>query len=67
VKKPQTALETFLFAAIAKCIASTITYPLILVKARMQVSESRNLTPFHVLSRITREEGWRVRPDTDFL
>ena len=52
-------LETFLFAAIAKSIASTVTYPFILAKARMQVSERRNLTPFKVLARIIREEGWQ--------
>ena len=60
--KTHSSLETFLFAAVSKSIASTITYPFILAKARMQVSERRNLTPIRVLSRIIREEGWQVFP-----
>jgi histone H3/H4 len=48
-----------LFAAVAKSVASTITYPFILAKARMQVSERRNLTPISVIRRIVREEGWQ--------
>jgi Mitochondrial carrier protein len=58
--KAHTSLETFLFAAVAKSIASTITYPFILAKARMQVSERRNLTPISVVRRIVREEGWQA-------
>jgi Mitochondrial carrier protein len=62
MSKVHSPLETFLFAAVSKSIASTITYPFILAKARMQVSERRNLTPIRVLSRIIREEGWQVIP-----
>jgi Mitochondrial carrier protein len=60
--KHHSSLETFLFAAMSKSIASTITYPFILAKARMQVSERRNLTPIRVLRRIIKEEGWQVNP-----
>ena len=56
--KTHTQLETFLFGALSKSIASTITYPFILAKARMQVSEGRNLSPISVLRRVVREEGW---------
>ena len=58
--KTHSSLETFLFAAMSKSIASTITYPFILAKARMQVSERRNLTPISVIARIAREEGFQV-------
>jgi hypothetical protein len=62
--KTHSSLETFLFAAISKSIASTITYPFILAKARMQVSELRNLSPIRVLNKIIREEGWQVHSAT---
>ena len=58
-RRTHSPLETFLFAAISKSIASAITYPFILAKARMQVSGRRNLNPFIVLARIIREEGWQ--------
>jgi len=56
--KSHSSLETFLFAAVSKSIASTLTYPFILAKARMQVSERRNLSPIRVLARIIKEEGY---------
>ena len=56
--KTHAPLETFLFGALSKSIASTITYPFILAKARMQVSERRNLSPISVLRRVVHEEGW---------
>jgi len=60
--KSHAPLEVFLFAAISKSIASTVTYPFILAKTRMQVSDGRNLSPFSVISQIIREEGWQVIP-----
>jgi hypothetical protein len=57
-RNTHTAFETFLFGALSKSIASAITYPFILAKARMQVSERRNLTPISVLTRVIRDEGW---------
>jgi hypothetical protein len=53
-------LETFLFAAVSKSIASTLTYPFILAKTRMQVSERRNQSPILVLSKIIQDEGYSV-------
>lgn len=54
-------LEIFLFAAVSKSIASTITYPFILAKARMQVSSKKNLNPILVIYLIAKGEGWKVR------
>jgi hypothetical protein len=61
-RKTHSSLETFLLAAVSKSIASTVTYPFILAKTRMQVSERRDLTPLRVLARIIKEEGYQVHP-----
>jgi Mitochondrial carrier protein len=61
-RKTHSSLETFLYAAVSKSIASTFTYPFILAKTRMQVSERRDLTPLRVLARIIKEEGYQVTP-----
>jgi len=42
-QKSLNALEVFIIGAIAKAIATVITYPYIMVKVKMQAAESREL------------------------
>ncbi|GAO48834.1 hypothetical protein G7K_3001-t4 [Saitoella complicata NRRL Y-17804] len=52
-----TSKEIFLYSALAKSLATVLTYPLILTKSRAQVSSSKNANSVAMIRKVFKSEG----------